>query len=153
MQIFNRIPQKGASALEFALVFPVLFLILYGMISYALIFAAQHSLSQAAAEGARTAVRFQSSSDKAEVRKVAACDAAQKGLGWLGHFGGLAAPSCDLSPAQCVVPSGSEGKVECVMVSVVYDYASHPLLPALPLLPVPAALVGQAVIHVSLTNT
>jgi hypothetical protein len=55
--------QRGVAALELALVFPVLFLMMYGLLSYGLIFAAQHSLAQSAAEGARAALRFDSLND------------------------------------------------------------------------------------------
>lgn len=40
----------GVAAIEFALIFPVLFLMLYGLITYSMIFAVQHSLNLAAAE-------------------------------------------------------------------------------------------------------
>lgn len=49
----------GVAAIEFALIFPVLFLMLYGLITYSMIFAVQHSLNLAAAEGARASIRYQ----------------------------------------------------------------------------------------------
>ncbi len=49
--------QQGAAAIEFAILFPIFFLIFYAIITYGLIFAAQQTLTLAAAEGARAAVR------------------------------------------------------------------------------------------------
>ena len=45
--------EKGAAAVEFALILPVLLLILIGIIEFSLAFNAQLSLNQAAREGAR----------------------------------------------------------------------------------------------------
>jgi Flp pilus assembly protein TadG len=43
--------QQGAAAIEFAILFPIFFLIFYAIITYGLIFAAQQTLTLAAAEG------------------------------------------------------------------------------------------------------
>lgn len=51
----HRRPDRGASAVEFALVAPLLFVLLYGIIDYGLWFADQISLRQAAAASARMA--------------------------------------------------------------------------------------------------
>lgn len=45
--------EKGAAAVEFALILPVLLLILIGIVEFSLAFNAQLSLNQAAREGAR----------------------------------------------------------------------------------------------------
>lgn len=51
--------QKGAYAVEFAFVFVIFFLVLYGMITYGLIFAAQQSMNFAAESGARAGLQWQ----------------------------------------------------------------------------------------------
>lgn len=48
-----RYPQRGAAALEFALVLPLFVLIVYGLTSFGSIFYTQMTLSRAAADGAR----------------------------------------------------------------------------------------------------
>jgi hypothetical protein len=47
---------EGASALEFAIVVPILLLLLFGMLEFGLIFQAQLAVTHAAREGARLAV-------------------------------------------------------------------------------------------------
>ncbi len=49
------VQQEGQSAVEFALILPVLLLIVLGIIQFGLIFSAQISLENAVREGARTA--------------------------------------------------------------------------------------------------
>lgn len=48
--------QRGATATEFALVFPLLFLLLYGMIVYAYVFLVNESITFVAQEAAEAAV-------------------------------------------------------------------------------------------------
>src|SRR5690554_5870378 len=59
--------QKGVYAVEFAFVFVVFFLILYGMITYGLIFAAQQSMNFAAESGARAGLQWQAGSIRADL--------------------------------------------------------------------------------------
>ena len=69
--------QQGAAAIEFAIIFPIFFLIFYAIITYGLIFAVQQTVTLAAAEGARAAVRYQAGKDqdaKTAARIGAACD-------------------------------------------------------------------------------
>src|SRR5258708_37699419 len=48
--------QRGAAAVEFAFVFPVLFLLIYGVIVYSYIFVLQESINYAAQQAAEAAV-------------------------------------------------------------------------------------------------
>lgn len=122
--------QRGVVTLEFA------FMMMFGlvpllMLAYTgvMIMAAQQTLALASAEGARATLRHASP----DQRRVAACEAAQRSMQWLLAFAGqqascgnAAAPPIIVSaPAPC---SGQPG-VQCMQVSVSYDYRSKPFLP------------------------
>lgn len=115
--------QRGLAALEFALVFPVLFLLVYGMLTYGLILVAQQSLTQGVAEGARAALRYSAGPVGAQ-----ACLAAQQAVSWLGGHT-VCTPS-----AQTVCPYDSSKTARCLQVTLVYPYQDKPLLPRLPLI-------------------
>jgi Flp pilus assembly protein TadG len=48
--------ERGTSAVEFAILAPVMLFLLFGMIAYGIYFGASHSIQQIAADAARTAV-------------------------------------------------------------------------------------------------
>lgn len=145
--------QRGVAALELALVFPVLFLMMYGLLSYGLIFAAQHSLAQSAAEGARAALRFDSLNDAEASRTTAACTMAKQGVRWLEQVSGraIACQTQLVTAVQCQIPAALASRVRCLTVSLNYDYAATPILPRLPLLPTPQRLTGMAVTQIALS--
>ena len=158
--------ERGAAAIEFAILFPIFFIIFYAIVTYGLIFAAQQSMTLAAAEGARAAVRYQKGDTqiaRQNSRVAAACDMANQSLSWLRKAGGQAtAPaagvcgtgttSVQATPVAC---SGVTG-VSCVRVLVTYNYSAAPLVPKLlgPVfsLPTPNLLQGQAVAQISLVD-
>jgi len=101
MAAFRR--QAGIYALEFALVFPVFFLLFYGLLSFGIVATVQQSLTMAAEEGARASLRYflpagaasASAQQQALGRLAHGCDVATYRAGWLGQLGGAAAaPSC-----------------------------------------------------------
>lgn len=162
--------QQGAAAIEFAILFPIFFLIFYAIITYGLIFAAQQTLTLAAAEGARAAVRYPASlpsgQNQLQARQKAACDMANNALEWLRQVGqGLGSTGCMPDSASdaagiyvfadvCDVTSNIN--VSCVKVHINYNYAGSPLIPKLlgPVmsLPTPDILRGTAVAQVSLLD-
>lgn len=140
------------------MVFPVLFLMLYGMCTYAMVMAVQYSLTQAATEGGRAALRFQSASDSVVQRQNAACAMALQGVSWLVQFSGQTG-SCTGNGALQVTsqekscPVGAQGiHWRCLSVVVSYNYSVAPLLPKLPLLPVPSLLTGEARTQIALKS-
>jgi hypothetical protein len=50
--------QRGATAIEFAFVLPIMFVLFYGALTYGLIFLMRMSLQHAAEDGARAALRY-----------------------------------------------------------------------------------------------
>ncbi|RDU97366.1 TadE/TadG family type IV pilus assembly protein [Trinickia dinghuensis] len=124
----KRARSAGNAAVEFALVFPLLFLVLYGIVTYSVLFVAQQSLTLAAEEGARAALNYQSAASVAgalSARSSNACNVANQSAGWLGAY------------AQCAAQAQNcsyDGAMSCVQVTLTYDYAAHPIVPTLPLL-------------------
>ncbi len=52
----SRVAQRGASAVEFAFVFPILFLLVYGVIVYSYVYVIQQSITYGAQQSAEAAV-------------------------------------------------------------------------------------------------
>jgi hypothetical protein len=129
----RRKKQRGVVAIEFALVFlfgvlPLLLLTFSGV----LIFAAKQSLTLAAAEGARAALRYGSTGGIAE-RQAAACVAAEQSMQWLLNFSGDT-PDCTVASgnppvAVSAMSCPAAGNVECIEVVTSFDYDSHPFIP------------------------
>ncbi|MEX8194013.1 TadE family protein [Comamonas guangdongensis] len=172
-------PQYGAAAIEFAILFPIFFLIFYAIVTYGLIFAAQQTLTLAAAEGARAAVRYPvaagggtlSQAAQLQARLAAACSTASVALDWLRKLGaGLGAAACGNSVSSAAglyatsglcgvasfTASNDPKQVNCVTMQVNYSYATAPLIPKLlgPLmsLPTPNFLHGKAVVQINLMD-
>ncbi len=173
--------QQGAAAVEFAILFPIFFLIFYAIITYGLIFAAQQTLTLAAAEGARAAVRYPSvptggtmtKSAQLQARLTAACATAALATDWLSKIGaGFGSTGCSAGVSDAAglyatsglcgtgsasfTASNDASLVNCVTMQANYNYASAPLIPRLlgPLLslPTPNLLRGKAVAQISLID-
>lgn len=129
--------ERGAVVIEFALVFVMFFMVMYGIVAYGVIFAIKHTLTQAANEGARAAVKDVGGLPE---RIALAGTVAAESMAWLGER----APAPVVTAEPCAATP-----FVCVRVSLTYDYASSPLVPALPALGIalPASLVGQATVQ------
>lgn len=128
--------EEGAAALEFALVAPLLLLLAVGIMSYGYMLSFRQALGQAAAEGARAAAV---ELDDA-LREPDALAAVNEGLGGfsiscdgtrLTNAAGTVVGSCDVSLAKCSTGQPTDDP-QCVRVTLSYDYAAHPLTPAMP---------------------
>ena len=77
--------QRGATAIEFAFVFPILFLLLYGIVVYAYVFLINESITFVAQESAEAAVAVDPNLNAAYEARVTqqARDTAQRLLQWL----------------------------------------------------------------------
>ncbi|NIE65149.1 TadE family protein [Burkholderia sp. Ax-1719] len=148
----SRRHQRGVAAVEFALAFPLFFTILYAIVMYSMMFLVQHSLTSAAAEGARAALVYQYASSTSAAltsRGSAACTRALAVVSWLTQ-----APTC--TPVVSAAPSGcsSNTAMDCVQVTLTYPWGSSPLIPPLPLMGLisPTSLVGQATVQIDPVN-
>ncbi|WP_121252301.1 TadE/TadG family type IV pilus assembly protein [Nocardioides ferulae] len=127
--------QEGAAAVEFALVAPLLLLLLFGIISYGYMLSFRQALSQGAAEGARAAavtLDVAGGSKKVEAARQALNEA-------LGSYGvtcdgpalkraGTQVGTCEVTEAAC----SNNHHRQCATVTVDYLYRQHSLLPSLP---------------------
>lgn len=130
--------QSGGYAIEFALIFPVAFVLAYVVLAFGLMFFLKQNLQFAAEQGARAALIYQ---PIAASRLPAAVTAAASYLGstldgtslptaTLCRVGDLCAPGS--APATC----GNTVTDACLVhVVTEYDYKARPLLPELPLMP------------------
>jgi Flp pilus assembly protein TadG len=140
--------QRGIAALEFAIVFPVLFVLLYGIITYALILVAQQSLTLAAAEGARAALRY-TTADRGKI----GCDTAKAITDWLGkEANGEYKVQCIApAPQDCAYPA-AVATAQCITIQLTYPYRGSPLVPLLlgPLMSVavPETLRSSATVQI-----
>lgn len=147
----GRADERGAAAVEFALVVPLLLLIVFGVISYGYLLSFRQGLSQAAAKAARAAAV--SGADTEAEKVSAARDAVGDALDFYGVScasnddlvkGGVTVGDCVVTVAAC-----SSGDADCVTVDVEYWYDDHPLLPDFPFVPLPEQLGYSAVARVS----
>ncbi|MEI5675823.1 MULTISPECIES: TadE family protein [unclassified Nocardioides] len=125
--------ERGAAALEFALVVPFLLLIVFGIISFGFMLGFRQSLSQAATEGARAAaVQLDPSARTADA--TAAVTDALAGVGVTCTSGVLfrdatAAGTCAVGTATACAGAPAHN---CVTVTLTYRYAANPAVPSLP---------------------
>ena len=140
--------QSGTSVIEFAFVFPIFFMIFYAIITYGVIFLAQQSITLAAAEGARAALRVVPATNPADIdthRETNARNAAT-GTGSAAYW---LMPRLMFAPS--LTPCTYNNSVRCYHVTVTYPYQQYPLIPLLlgPLMNVaiPTQLSSTAVIQ------
>ena len=121
--------EGGAAALEFALVLPILLVIVFAIITYSYMFSVRQALTQAAAEGARAAAV--ASTGQASTRATAAVNSALAGYDMTCGTGGL---TCTPTATTC-------GSAACMRVTVSFAYrANNPLPSLLPDAMIPASL-------------
>lgn len=165
----RRRDSRGAAAVEFALVAPLLFLLLFGIISYGYMLSYRQALSQGAAEAARSAAVL-TSGTTATAQNAAAVAALNQSLNAYGVScsisgaatsgnlvrNGTTVGSCavgvyDCSSVSTSTPSNTSATPDCIRVVVNHYYASNPLIPSFPGLGavMPANLSYTAVAQVS----
>lgn len=124
--------ERGAAAVEFALVVPLLLMLVFGIISYGYMLSFRQALSQSATEGARAAAVTLGTPAGTE-QVDAARDALDEALGSYGITcvgtnlvrSGVTVGTCSVTVAAC----SNNVTRDCATVAVDYDYAAHPLLP------------------------
>lgn len=131
--------EDGAVIVEFAVIFIVFVALLWGLISYGVIFAAQQSLAHAASEGARTGVGVAN-----QAGAVTSAEAiAYNQLTWLGSDD----PADGLEVDAAVVPCDYDATKFCLVVEATYDWANFPIVPSLLDISTPNTLTSRAVVQ------
>jgi Flp pilus assembly protein TadG len=113
-------------------------MLFYAIVAYGLVLTLKQSLTLAAAEGARAAVQDAPS----ETTRLDRAKATANGvLSWV--------PQAGVTVNAAAAPCAANPATTCVTVTVSYDYAGHPIVPALPLLgiAIPANLGASATVQ------
>lgn len=164
--------QNGATAVEFALVLPVFFVLFYAILSFGMSFLVRLGLQHAAEAGARAALlhqhftypplisQLERQQLQLEARRVHAEAVASQQASWMNNWGTLSV-SARICPTgvdctsyagtfSCEIKMGTTGAEigsNCqIVVTVISNYAEKPPIPPLPGLSfiVPTILKGQA---------
>ncbi len=153
----RRDDEHGAEMVEFAIVVVLLIALLYGIITYGLILAAQATVTQAAADAARSGIVASSTA-------VATAEAEACGdIGWMNKTCGTPTTynttNCTFSPNPadaitafaCQMACPSNANATCLKVTVSYNYSSTPLFPEMPGLGVitPSTISSSNVLQLS----
>jgi Flp pilus assembly protein TadG len=140
---------RGASAVEFALLFPLMFAIFYGGIVYCYMYMLQQSINFAAQQGAQAAVAVVPATDASTTlaaRETKATTTAQGILKWLpaAQYGKLTfpvnSPNCTAS-----APSGTFPFEVDFAPTGIFPMTTLPLVGSFP--PVPATMFACAVAY------
>jgi Flp pilus assembly protein TadG len=131
--------ERGTAVLEFAIVAVIFLGLVYGAISYGVIFWMKATITHAAEEGARAAIGGVSSdpdpNKTPEGRaKAKVVDVVDKGLpaAYAKYSDGTVASPAGTPPEATVGPCANDPAVSCITVTVTYPYKNYPVLPALP---------------------
>ncbi|QSI33204.1 pilus assembly protein [Variovorax sp. RKNM96] len=136
--------QRGAYAVEFALVFLIFFAVLYGIICYGMLFAFRLGVQNAAEDGARAALRYQPT---LAARTNQAQTIAVQRISWLPAIvtRNATATVCGVVGNVCVAPTcGPTWEARCQVVVTVTASNMQLLLPPLPSFAMPSQIVGKA---------
>lgn len=117
--------ERGAELIEFAFVIVLLITLLYGIITYGVILAAQATVTQAAADAARSGI-VSTSSAVATAEAQAGTD-----VGWMNK-GNCGTSGTTITCVASEIPCPSNTANTCIKVTVTYNYSSSPLFPELP---------------------
>ena len=121
----RRDDEHGAEMVEFAVVVVLLIALLYGIITYGLILAAQATVTQAAADATRAGI-VSSATAIATAEAQAGTD-----VGWMNK-GTCGTSGTTITCVATTLPCPSNANNTCLKVTVTYSYSSSPLFPVMP---------------------
>ena len=121
--------RRGVAAIEFAIVAPLLIMMMFGMIMYGSWFWMAHSVQSMASEGARAAI---AGLDPAEREQLARAFVGLQ-VGDLGPDGAKAAVEVESTPTV-------------IRVDIAYDASDHPLMALSGLIPSPPKVIRRTAV-------
>jgi len=144
--------QRGVYALEWAVIFPVFFVLMYGIICYGLTYLVRESMQFAVEEGARAALRYPRTATMGGAttptwlhRSTEAREATATALNWLPtnikpDASDIRFTVCGLNDADCDSATELNAALNCdastpclVLVSyTIRDYADNAIAPSIP---------------------
>lgn len=130
----GRREDRGAASVEFALVLPILMLLIFGVISFGMMLAFRQAVSQSAAEGARAAaVAMPNTSDAERVtRATEAINDTLRSYGVTCTGGSLLRDGSPAGDCSVVIKAScTSGPGECAEVTLDYLYSDNSMLPAM----------------------
>lgn len=138
--------ERGAELIEFAVVIVLLIALLYGIITYGVILAAQATVTQAAADAARSGIVAASSAVVSTAEAQAGTD-----VGWMNK-GTCGTSGTTITCVASEIPCPSNTANTCLKVTVTYNYGSAPLFPELPGLGVitPSSITSTNILQLSI---
>jgi Flp pilus assembly protein TadG len=116
--------ERGSELIDFAIVVVLLIALLYGVLTYGLILAAQSTINQAAADAARSGIITTTPVVTAEAQAGSEVSWMDKGICGTSRT----TITCNAEKIRC--PSNL--KHQCLKVTVSYNYSSNPLFLELP---------------------
>lgn len=128
--------ERGTSLVEFTFVALLLFMLLFGIIGFGVVLSFKQTVTQSANEAARRAAVTQGT----DAQRLAAANLAVNDFESWGrdcttpgngmNCSGIKIHDCGADVDTNVAAT----KPDCITVSLVYDYAGHPILPNVPLM-------------------
>jgi len=140
--------QRGVYAIEFAFVFLIIFALVYAVICYGFLLTMRMSLQNAAEDGARAGLRYQTNLNarKTEANSVAVLrsDWLPAGLKTNRDVDARICLAGTDDCAQAAPPCGPEWNNRCQMVVTVAVSGINAMFPAFPSFAVPDRIAGKA---------
>lgn len=141
---------RGAAALEFALVAVLLMMFIYGIAAYGVVLATKNNVTHAAAEGARSALSVADlPAATLDARRITqAQNAVATRLSYLGSRYQASDTSATIGLCN---PSDPADTTRCITVTVNYPWSARPIIPSAPGLGIilPDNLRATAVVRLS----
>lgn len=143
--------ERGAALVEFAICATLFLGLVYGSISFGVVFWVKHTLTSAASEGARSAVSAPLNSGCTGTRCNEINTAKEKAKKVLDDSLGDRGVHVPIEDITATVATCAGSTRDCITVTVPYPYGDYPILPALPpiLSVLPDSISSTSVIELS----